>query len=401
MSQFSATPGSLGTGAGLLEVKVLDIILDLNHDRSEALGYWDSLGTIFYLRVDQIVGNPDLEKNWKDSDKVLTARPLYANSKYYPLKGEIVLILSATGKSVINRKKSTYYLPNVNVWNHPHHNAVPNPLAFEEAETKRDYINSKGGLVRHVTDGDTEIELGKYFKEKLNTKPLLPYEGDYILEGRHGNSIRFGSTVPTENIDSNNANDWSAEGEIGDPITIIRNGQSDELDSKGWEPTVEDINRDNTSIYLTSNQQITSLDVSFLKWESWQAEYEAPVDPLQALTSPPVEEVIEEEETVEETVFDPPPTNEDIVVDETEPSPPPPPITKDDEVADEEDELSMFDELIDSGDYDVDDFEEGELPAVSGQDVATTIEERSADGEVTPTTGGTDSSTGDSDWQSN
>jgi len=399
------TSGNSSTQGGnaLMAVKVMDIILDLKHESAEKYGFWDGLGTIFYLRVNEIIGNPSLERNWQDSTTIKTARPLLANQKYYPLVGEIVLIMSAPAKSVVEPRQAAYYLPNINVWNHPHHNAIPNPLAMKEGDTKQDYKNAQGGLVRHVTDGSTDIKLGKYFKEKLNTKPLLPYEGDHILEGRHGNSIRFGSTIPTDKIDEANANDWSEAGDLGDPITIIRNGQSEELDQNGWEPTIEDINRDSTSIYMTSNQQISSLNVSFLKWESWGAEYEPPVDNLQALTSPPIKEVEQEviEETtspVEETssdpsIYDPP---EPKMVEEEDASTPPPTVEEEDD-----DELSMFDELIDSGDYDVDDFEEGELAAVSGQDVATSLEERAADGETVSETGGTNSSTGDSSWADN
>ena len=91
---------------------------------------------------------------------------------------------------------------------------------------------------------------------KINIKPLLPYEGDYILEGRFGNSIRFGATARSEVIPISQSNNWSTgtKGEIGDPITIIRNGQSVTLDNQGWVHTLENINTDPSSIYLTSNQ---------------------------------------------------------------------------------------------------------------------------------------------------
>jgi hypothetical protein len=61
--------------------------------------------------------------------------------------------------------------------------------------------------------------------------------------------MRLGSTV------KNTPNTWSSTGENGDPITIIRNGQGNQTD-EGWIPTVEDINNDDTSIYLTSTQKI-------------------------------------------------------------------------------------------------------------------------------------------------
>jgi hypothetical protein len=105
------------------------------------------------------------------------------------------------------------------------------------------------GSVRRVTDQSTEIFLGRTFVERGNIHPLLPFEGDKILEGRWGNSIRLGSTV------KNSPNTWSSTGENGDPITIIRNGQGNQTD-EGWIPTIEDINNDDTSIYFTSTQKI-------------------------------------------------------------------------------------------------------------------------------------------------
>ena len=57
----------------------------------------------------------------------------------------------------------------------------------------------------------------------------------------------------------------NGKGQVGDPIIIIRNEQpaprdaSDDRkgqDKKGWIPTTENINRDGSSIYITSNQLI-------------------------------------------------------------------------------------------------------------------------------------------------
>jgi hypothetical protein len=74
------------------------------------------------------------------------------------------------------------------------------------------------------------------------------------MEGRWGNSIRFGSTARIQNDIFQN--DWSSTGEDGEPITIIRNGQPEDASPTGYFPIVEDINRDLSSIYLTSNQSI-------------------------------------------------------------------------------------------------------------------------------------------------
>jgi hypothetical protein len=75
-----------------------------------------------------------------------------------------------------------------------------------------------------------------------------------MLEGRYGNSIRFGSTISGSHVPNN----WSNEGSQGHPITIIRNGQTNDPQKAGYEHILEDINEDDTSIYLCSNQQITN-----------------------------------------------------------------------------------------------------------------------------------------------
>jgi N-acetylmuramoyl-L-alanine amidase len=395
-------------GGQFIPVKVVEVVLDMNFPDIEKIGGWDALGTILYIKVSDIVKDPEIEYRRDNSTLISSnnlARPLFANTKYFPLKGEIVLLYSTTGRDILKDTSEAYYLPNINIWNHPHHNALPNPDTYNgvypsgnDNKTKDDYLKSSGGLVRQVQDGDTEIPLGNYFKEQLNTKPLLPFEGDHILEGRFGNSIRFGSTSP-------GPNDWSSTGLIGSPITIIRNGQSNELDSKGWEPTVEDVNRDPSSIYLTSTQKLDKFVPASLNWQSWGAKLTIVEDPITALESPVIEEYTEPEPTTNEeevtnaliagTPTDDPPAVETTPEEEveSEDNAPPPPEPKSEEVDEKDDELSLYDELIESGDYDEDDFDEGENPVISGQDIAVSDIERQAEGE--------DTSSGDTQGNSN
>ena len=96
--------------------------------------------------------------------------------------------------------------------------------------------------------------MGGTFVERSNIHPLLAFAGDIIMEGRWGNSIRFGSTAKSDSVLY--ANDWSNNGENGDPITIIRNGQPNNSSPEGFLPIIENINKDLSSIYLTSNQTI-------------------------------------------------------------------------------------------------------------------------------------------------
>ena len=344
---YNITSGRVNTGASsvtdavLTSVRVTDIILDENHPRWKSLGSWDSLGTIFYVGINETVSSKK-----KDFNNI--AKPLYPNIKNYPLKNEIVVILKAPNKNIygLNQGTDTYYLPSINIWSHQHHNALPNKKDLEDPNTQQDYKNTENGIVRRAGDGDSEIDLGNYFKEQLNVKPLLPYEGDYIIEGRYGNSIRFGASVKDDVIPENNKNDWSqGDEEIGTPITIIRNGQSEELDTKGWVPTIEDINRDDSSIYMTSNQRISSLIVDSTNFESYNSEINPPTDPLVQLTDPPIKEIKQPEPPTQATEQE---INEESTQQDNDDTPPTPqteePITED-PVIEAGDSLSFFDEM--------------------------------------------------------
>ena len=239
----------------IISARVVDIILDdTNEYLFKEVGEWNGLGTIFY---DRNLTNPPTF-NIKN-----TAKPLYPNLKNYPLINEIVylIILPSNDIGSIADNQTIYYITPVALWNHPHHNGYPaDPLNLPSSQ-RVDYTQSLGGAVRKVTDQSTNIFLGDTFKEEPNIHPLLPFEGDVIMEGRWGNSIRFGSTVKER------PNNWSTTGSNGNPITILRNGQGDNR-PEGWLPTVEDINKDSSSIYLTSTQKIP-LQASSAKYESY------------------------------------------------------------------------------------------------------------------------------------
>jgi len=222
-------------------VRVLSVVLDESHPRFKELGECNALGVIEYEDVNNPLPSPSLP----------IAKPLAGNTKNIPLVNEIVYLISLpdTGIDSISSNSLEYYIDIVSLWNHPHHNAYPTaPNALPPSQQK-DYVQTQTGNVRRITDQSTEIFLGKTFKERSNIHPILPFEGDIIYEGRWGNSIRIGSTVP------NTPNTWSTTGSPGDPIMILRNGQGNQTE-EGWIPTVEDINNDDSSIYQTSTQKI-------------------------------------------------------------------------------------------------------------------------------------------------
>jgi hypothetical protein len=187
------------------------------------------------------------------------ARPLFNNISQYPTVNEIVHILGGPSDNYNDTGRSMgYYLPPININGSPQHNAYINELNPEELEA------------------GTETSLD-YFKEVDSIRPLQPYLGDIMFEGRYGQSMRFGSTVNTnpDKGGSHIPNNWSNVGEIGKPITIISNGQTKNPLERGerYEHILEDVNGDDSSIYLCSDQQITNFKKAGIGFKFHEASY--------------------------------------------------------------------------------------------------------------------------------
>jgi hypothetical protein len=183
----------------------------------------------------------------------ITASPLYPNIKSYPLINEVVFLITAPSGDYSSNSGNIkyYYLSTLNIWDNVHVNPTPNPYENLKPDSQNKSISEiEAGSTNKSGEQDTnEFKPGTYFQEKSNIYPLYPFEGDIIYEGRWGNSIRFGSTYE-------NLNPWSTTGSAGDPILIFRNGQNPELIGPAQNTTVEDINKDISSVYITSTQKI-------------------------------------------------------------------------------------------------------------------------------------------------
>ncbi len=238
----------------LLGGRVLDIILDDTHPKFQEYGEWNGIGIIEWEKTE--------EPNASNTKNV--AYPLMPHLTNYPLVNEVVLIFSLPNKtqsSTLNTPEQFYYLNSISIWNHPHHNALPSPLLTTGDATPEndvDYKQMERGVSKKTQDSEFELNLnppsGGTFVEKNNIHPIIPFMGDVIVEGRFGNSIRLGNTSKLQNSSYNN--NWSGFGDNGNPITIIRNGQPTDSNDNGFLPIVENVNRDLSSIYLTSAQQI-------------------------------------------------------------------------------------------------------------------------------------------------
>ena len=239
--------------------RVVDIILDSSHKDYSTYGE-AGIGLIKYQLIDAVpteVGTLSA-----------VAIPLFSNIKTYPLINEIVYMISLP--TILTQEQfganTLYYFPPINVFNNNYLNALPsalNPNTTSSPSEQKTYQEVDLGSNLIITNTTQSINLGKTFPIIDNIHPLKAFEGDVIYEGRFGHSTRYGSTV------SGSSNNWSSTGSNGDPITIIRNGQGQVQTPFNWDRITEDINRDDSSIYLASTQNIPLNASSFNDYFSY------------------------------------------------------------------------------------------------------------------------------------
>ena len=78
--------GGSATKKEFTSVRVVDIILDIDHPRATSLGGVDAIGTIFFAEI-------STNKGLSNPEKLPTAIPLFSFQKYFPLINELVLVL--------------------------------------------------------------------------------------------------------------------------------------------------------------------------------------------------------------------------------------------------------------------------------------------------------------------
>ena len=220
-----SNPGAFTpSGQGLVAARVKDIILDENHKEYERYNRTESIGVIKY----ELIGGA---KRQDDTFNLPEAYPLNTSVKTFPLLNEIVILVSApdigviseSGEKILQRQSNSrvYYSTIVNAWNLVNNNSSPS------------YYENQLNL-------GFEIE-----EQKIN--PLKPSPGDILIQGRLGQSIRFTGYKHLNNPLVGSSNN-------GRPLTIIRNGQQKESDKQKF--INEDINKDESSIYLASDHLV-------------------------------------------------------------------------------------------------------------------------------------------------
>jgi len=218
-SHLTARVSSKGSGggnksAGTVYGRVIKTILSLSDPDCKDSSM---LNGVFY-RVPKQPGDESTDTS------IVGAKPFAkqgnTSMRVIPMPGELVEIVPALGVDA-TAGNVMYWGKIVNVWNHPHHNAVP--------DTKQQ-------------DWGDRLIGGQ--KEESTINPLQANPGDTLLEGRLGQSIRFGGYkgVQSKNIDSSND---------GKPFILVSNGQI--KTDNGIDHIVEDINKDPNSIHMLSD----------------------------------------------------------------------------------------------------------------------------------------------------
>ena len=246
----------------IFPARVRKIILNNRDEDFDDFGQYNSLGLVFW----ESTTTPT-----KEILKENFALPLFPNFKNYPLINEVVYLISLPGPNLQNDlyDLTYYYFAPINMWQNVHQNALPDNIwqNLTPPSQNKSYKETEEGSVNKITGEEEEVNLGNTFTTKP-IKDLQMFEGDVSIQGRWGNSIRFGSTVKSP------LNDWSNSGENGEAITIIRNGQH-ENNEETWIPISENINKDKSSIYLTTSQKIP-IEVASNSYNSYE---NAPTSP--------------------------------------------------------------------------------------------------------------------------
>ena len=181
-----------------------------------------------YTYLGGVKGRFCISEQGLNIDRLSNYKPLNPNFQQTPIVGEVVIGVKYLGQ--------LFFTTQLNLFGNPNFNTQHGISVGK----KKDTLSSSDGIDDLPNSDDRGIETGHYFKKMDDARKLLPNEGDVIIEGRFGNSIRIGSDIRNENEES--------------PNMIFSVGHTIEGDTKV--PIEEKIDTDSSSVYLTSNQEL-------------------------------------------------------------------------------------------------------------------------------------------------
>lgn len=185
-----------------------------------------------------------------ESDSFIVAYPLNSYRSFYPIKNETVIIMATISNSASGGKDNTSvtyrYIDVLGLWDSIEHNAIPENRKPIQEDPNSSYSNTLTGFSKKSQPKTDEKTISYIDSGKIKKLKHLP--GDHIIEGRFGNSIRFGNSL-------SGYEKSPFRGPSGSPLTIIRNGQR-EISEDKFSAAYEDINKDGGIIAFFSEQTI-------------------------------------------------------------------------------------------------------------------------------------------------
>ena len=178
-------------------------------------------------------------------DQLSIAFPLNVNIVDFPVRGEYVSIRKTFGKY--------YYSKRINLHNNPN-NASQIGLSTkfnssaQNISGKKTLETADTGMAENKESLD-ELFLGEHFKPNFNIRQLVPNEGDTLIQGRFGNTLRLGSVDNTPVIKLRAGQLTDAE-KFPEGENLLS-----ELDEKPiGTPLSENINFDGSSMWMTVDE---------------------------------------------------------------------------------------------------------------------------------------------------
>lgn len=208
---------------------------------------------IYGIKVKPLDGTPSDDET---ALSVITAKPLNTSILRIPIKGEVVLLLKAPSSYASGTKLTTdnYYFDIVSLQSSIHHNALP---TVSSRKVQIGQTSGDSNKYNEANSGNTnkqeEPKIDENFSENPTVKPLQPYVGDLLIEGRYGNSIRFTTTPKSGNFTV--APKWSGGSESA-PITIFRNSKQGIDTQKINDYITEDFTSNENIMVMASGQNI-------------------------------------------------------------------------------------------------------------------------------------------------
>lgn len=233
LSNSGNTESGRSIRESVYEAIVVDIIVDHTHpEYSPKDGYNVGSAKVRIFSRDHSL----------DEEQLPWAKPIDSQIQQMPLLGELVFLQKILG--------AFFYSRNVPVAHRVQENGM---LKLNEALNNR----RTNTLSAKISDGQElqkeKHKFGEYYKPDSRVRPLKHFEGDLIMQGRMGHSIRLGSS----------------QMEPGSkklaPNIILRTGQALDAEKEYvtknsvFGLTLENINKDASSIWMTSDQIVNFL----------------------------------------------------------------------------------------------------------------------------------------------